>query len=61
MRTNQAGMPVEEQPLFPGFEENATLEDVKKSISLLCTRLNVSITRTNATKHGTTEIVLEDE
>ncbi len=60
MRTNQAGKPVEEQPLFPYFEEHASLDDIKKAISLLCEKLDVSIKRTNATKHGTIEVILEE-
>jgi len=57
--TNQMGDAIEEEVLFPayGYVEQS---DLGKAVSLLCARLGVEIVRTNATKHGTTELVLRE-
>ena len=60
MRVNQRGEPIEENTLFPyGHEyEKVSDADRNQAIDLLCQHLNVRLVRTNATKHGNTEIVL---
>jgi len=63
MRVNQAGQPIPEEGFYPiGWEWNSPTDDVRDAaIALLCTHLGVCIVRTNATKHGTTEVVLQKE
>lgn len=59
---NQRGQPVEETVLYgsgmcwtpPTVAERDTV------IAMLAERLGVCVVRTNATKHGTTEIVLKE-
>lgn len=60
MRTNQADEPVVEDLLYAfGMTfDSATDQERDKAIALLCQHLGVEIVRTNATKHGTTEVVL---
>lgn len=60
MYLNQAGQPVVEELLYAhGMTfEPATEEERDKAIALVCQHLGVEIVRTNATKPGTTEVVL---
>ena len=64
MRVNQNGDPVEETLMF-GYvgdtETHVTEQDRDDAIALLCDHLNVRIVKTNATKHGNTELVLKDD
>lgn len=59
-RVNQMGEPVEESELFPhGFNyQSWSKEDLATALGLLCSHLKIEIVRTNATKHGATELVL---
>jgi len=60
VRLNQNGDAVFEDVLY-GFGmvgDSLTDADRDKAIALLCERIGVKIVRTNATKHGTTEVVL---
>ena len=61
--TNQAGKPVVEEILISYGMVHDTLEneDLCEIVAQLCGRLNVSVVRTNATKHGSTEIALREE
>lgn len=54
---NQRGEQVVEETLFP-FGANASAADVREAISLLCDHLGVRVIKTNATKHGYTEVQL---
>lgn len=58
-QTNQMGDPVEEEVLFPAYAY-VEQSDLSAAVSLLCQRLGVEIVRTNATKHGTTELVIRE-
>ena len=60
MRTNQAGSPVEEEMLYAHGMTFGAVEDKDRdaAIALLCRHFGVEVVRTNATKHGTTEVVL---
>jgi hypothetical protein len=58
-RVNTNGDAVEETELFVGFSH--TDDERDKAICLLLDHLGLEVVRTNATKHGTTEIVLRKE
>jgi len=64
-QVNQKGEPVQEDTIYSYFGNVCAsmpiTEDVRdKAIALLCEKLQVEIVLTNATKHGTTELVLRD-
>lgn len=61
-RINQAGEPVQEEQLFvfAGDNHSLTFADLHDAIALLSQHMEVEIWRTNATKHGITELVLKD-
>lgn len=61
MEFNGIGAPIYDEHLFPYFPEDANLDDVRKSIALLCEHLKVSIKRTNRTENGHAKIVLEQD
>lgn len=61
MRVNQRGAPIAEEQLFafPGATHTVvTTDDLEDAIALLCAYLKVELWRTNATKHGNTELTL---
>lgn len=58
MQVNQLGEEIEETALFEIWSDPATDAERDKAISLILCHLNCAIVRTNATKHGTTEIEL---
>ena len=55
---NTNGDPVEETVMFIG--DYHTLEECEKAICLLLDHFNLEVVRTNATKHGTTDVVLRE-
>ena len=55
------GDPVEETQLFKLWSDSATDDERDTAISMILDYLQMEIVRTNATKHGTTEIVLRKE
>lgn len=64
MMVNQAGEPVKEELLYTSWgdaPESVTNDERDKAIALLCEHLGVCVYRTNATKHGTTELVLRKD
>lgn len=67
MRVNQRGEEVVEDTLYSScgmvfaFNSKITDDDRDKAIALLCEKLKVSIVKTNATKHGATELVLRED
>jgi len=57
--TNQAGQPIEETRLFQMYwSERESEADVQQAIALILGHLQLKIVRTNATKHGNTEMRL---
>jgi len=60
-RTNQMDEPVEETQLFEFWCDTATDKERDTAISLILGHLGLKIVRTNATKHGTTELELRKE
>ena len=58
MSTNHNGDPVEETELFVAWSERSTNEERDTTIGLILQHLNLKAIRTNATKHGNTEIQL---
>lgn len=60
-RVNQKGEEIVEETLFQPWSVPATDEERDAAITLLCEHLNVRIVRTNATKHGNTELVLRED
>lgn len=60
MMTNHNGEPVEETQLFTVWGDTATEAETHKAIGLLAELLGVEFYRTNATKHGTVEIVVRN-
>ncbi len=60
-RTNQVDEPVTEDMLFTCWGERATDDERDKAIGLILQHLGMTIVRTNATKHGTTELELRKE
>lgn len=63
MNVNQRGEPVIRDMLYGyGMSLEKLNEDERdKAIAAICQHLGVVIVRTNATKHGTTEIQLQSE
>jgi len=61
MQVNQMGQPVHTEEFYPyGWEWSTPTDTVRDAaIALLCEHLGVRIVRTNATKHGYTEVVLQ--
>jgi hypothetical protein len=57
---NTNGDPVEETQMFPIWCGDHTDEERDMAIYLLLDHFNLEIIRTNATKHGTTEMVLRE-
>ena len=57
---NQLGEPVEETQLFQIGCDSATDYERDTAISMILDYLQMEIVRTNATKHGTTELVLRE-
>jgi hypothetical protein len=60
-RTNQIDEPIEETPLFRCWGEQATDDERDAAIGLILGHLGLKIVRTNATKHGTTELELRPD
>ena len=58
MITNQNGDSVEEAPMFLSWSDQATNAERDEAIKLILQHLGCHIVRTNATKHGNTELVL---
>jgi hypothetical protein len=58
---NRNGDPVEETQMFPIWCGDHTDEERDMAIYLLLDHFNLEIIRTNATKHGTTEMVLRKQ
>lgn len=56
MSTNQAGEPVEEEPIF-----DVSPAMCGEVLLLLIDRLDLTLWRTNATKHGNTELQLRNK
>lgn len=59
-RTNQAGLPVQEDTIIFGWD-SVTDQERDEAIKLILTHLKMKVVRTNATKHGTTEIELRSD
>lgn len=59
MRVNQLGDPVFEDPIFSASD--LTDDEAKELLLLLIGRLGLKATKTNATKHGDTQITLETQ
>lgn len=57
---NQNGDPVMEDELFQSWSDRATQSQVEEAIGLLLRYLNLEVWRTNATKHGNTELELRE-
>lgn len=55
MMVNQRGEPVQEDYMLPGIFEPGELE---QAVCLLVQHLGLDLVRTNATKHGNTELRL---
>lgn len=58
MKVNQQDEEVFEEQLFTLWGGSTSSADMHDAIRVLCEHLKVRIVRTNATKHGNTEIVL---
>lgn len=61
MRVNQNGEQLEESTLYASWAagtHDRSDEERDTAICLLCEHLGVEIVRTNATKHGNTELIL---
>lgn len=58
MHVNQKGEPVVETELFKCWSDTATDTERDTAISLILEHLGLEIVRTNATKHGNTELEL---
>lgn len=56
MRVNQQDAPIIEEVLFASWTSSEDPLDIARAISCLCEHLNIEIIRTNATKHGNTEV-----
>lgn len=61
MATNQKGEPVEETPLFWGWSDPATDAERDEAIGMILRHMGMKIVRTNATKHGNTELELRKD
>ena len=57
---NRLGDPVEETQLFKLWSDRATDDERDTAISMILDYLQMEIVRTNATKHGTTELELRE-
>jgi hypothetical protein len=57
---NRLGDPVEETQLFKFWSDSATDDERDTAISMILDYLRMEIVRTNATKHGTTELELRE-
>ena len=57
---NRLGDPVEETQLFKFWSDSATDDERDTAISMILDYLQMEIVRTNATKHGTTELVFRE-
>jgi hypothetical protein len=55
-RVNQAGAPIEEHTLL--FPEDFKEGEVAQAVLLILGRAGLELVRTNATKHGNTELEL---
>lgn len=58
MRLNQIGAPVQEDYLCP---DNFKPGELEEAVCLLVTHLGLDLVRTNATKHGNTELRLRKD
>ena len=64
MIVNQRGEEVTEETLFGYVGDTLTAvsdQDRDDAIALICQHLGIRIVRTNATKHGNTQLVLQTE
>ncbi|OOV05785.1 hypothetical protein RF819_02835 [Rhodoferax fermentans] len=61
MQVNQRGEPVVEEHLFRYGIRSATDDERDTAIVLILEHLGLVIVKTNATKHGTTELELRKE
>ena len=58
--TNQNGDTIDEQQMFTCCSDPATDHERDESIRLILEHLGCEIVRTNATKHGSIELVLRE-
>lgn len=61
MSTNQQSKPILETTLFKSWSQIATDAELNQAIILILEHLNCTIVRTNATKHGNTELELRKD
>lgn len=58
MDVNQRGDPISETQIFPSYGTEVDTEDLHEALNMLCEHLGVAIVRTNATKHGHSQLQL---
>jgi len=61
MRVNQAGEEVFEETLFKDWGAGATVKERDEAIGFILEKLGYRAVRTNATKHGNTELEFREE
>lgn len=58
---NQNGDAIDETPLFRIWSDPATDEERDQAIALILGHLGMQVVRTNATKHGNTELEIRPD